>query len=487
MLRLLLALLVLIVSLPAAEVLDARLSTSGHALAEAVAGTDAAAMRSAYAAFNGTWVVVEDAVRSRDKRAYAAIEEAMGDLDYRLQESTFDLAEARTAAARLTELVAAPGSIGTTPAAVPTPSREASGPPGNGIPTLGSVHARAVEAGSLLAAGKADDAKAAIADVRRWWPDAEGEVKTRDGAAYRDIEELQARAAAQLKSGDAAAGATIAALSARIEPFLAAGSYGIADSFIILLREGIEALLVIAALLAFLGRSGHGDKKRFIWLGVGAGVGASLVLALVIHLLFKAAFSGTDRELVEGVVGLVAAGLLFWVSWWLHRASNLSRWNNYIAERTNAALAAGSVVTLGALAFLAVLREGAETALFYLGMAPSITTRDLLLGIGLASVALAVVGTLIIRAGARLPLRPFFTVLGLLLLAMGVKFIGAGVHALQIAQYVHASVIGGLPTIELLGFFPTWETIAAQAVALLLVGALLWFGSRPAPARPEPA
>lgn len=481
MFRLLLALL-LLVSLPAAEGLDARLSASGQAIAAAMAGNDAAAMRSAYAAFNDAWVATEDGVRSRDKQAYAAIEEAMGDLDYHLQEASFDLAEARAAAGRLTALVGAPGATAATPTIAPAPAIR-----GSGVPTLATVHARTAEAATLLAAGKADDAKAAIADVRRWWPDAEGEVKTRDSAAYRDIEELQARAAAQLKNGDPAAAASIAALATRIEPFLAAGSYGVADSFLILLREGIEALLVIAALLAFLGRSGHGDKKRIIWWGAGAGVGVSLLLAVVIHLVFKAAFSGTDRELVEGVVGLVAAGLLFWVSWWLHRAANLSRWNNYIAGRTTAALASGSVVTLGTLAFLAVLREGAETALFYLGMAPSIATRDLLLGIGLASVVLLVVGVVVIKAGARLPIRPFFSVLGLLLLAMGVKFIGAGVHALQIAQLVRASVIDGVPTIELLGFFPTWETIAAQAVAILLVSALLWLGSRPAPVRPESA
>lgn len=477
MLRLLIVLLILVSPLAAADAPDLRLRTAGETVARAVAAEDAAAMRTAYSAFNDTWVAVEEGVRSRDKKAYAAIEEAMGDLDYHLQEASFDLGEARAASARLTALLGLSGGAGASPAVVA---------PGS-IPTLATVHARAIEAGNLLAAGKADLAQAAIADVRRWWPDAEGEVKTRDSAAYRDIEELQARAAAQLKNNDPAAGGSIAALAARIEPFLAAGSYGVADSFLILLREGIEALLVIAALLAFLGRSGHADKKRIIWWGAGAGVGVSLLLAIVIHLVFKAAFSGTDRELVEGIVGLVAAGLLFWVSWWLHRAANLSRWNNYIAGKTTAALASGSVVTLGTLAFLAVLREGAETALFYLGMAPSIATRDLLLGIGLAAAVLAVLGVLVIRAGARLPIRPFFAALGLLLLAMGVKFIGAGIHALQIAQLVPASVVDGLPTVELLGFFPTWETITAQAIAILLVGALLWLGSRPAPACPEPS
>lgn len=478
MFRLLIALLILVCPLTAADAPDLRLQTAGEAVARAMVAEEAAVMRTAYAAFNDTWLAVEEGVRKTDKKSYAAIEEAMGDLDYHLQEASFDLGEARAASARLMALLGAPA------AAVIAPAHD--GPTPAEIPTLATVHARTIEAGTLLAAGKADEAKAAIADVRRWWPDAEGEVKTRDGAAYRDIEELQARAAAQLTNSDPAAGASITALATRIEPFLSAGSYGVADSFLILLREGIEALLVIAALLAFLGRSGHADKKRIIWWGAGAGVGVSLALAVVIHLAFKAAFSGTDRELVEGVVGLVAAGLLFWVSWWLHRAANLSRWNNYIAGRTTAALASGSVVTLGTLAFLAVLREGAETALFYLGMAPSIATRDLLLGIGLASVALLVVGVVVIKAGARLPIRPFFAALGLLLLAMGVKFIGAGIHALQIAQIVDASVVAGVPTVELLGFFPTWETIAAQAIAIFLVSTLLWLGSRPAPARPEP-
>lgn len=136
-------------------------------------------------------------------------------------------------------------------------------------------------------------------------------------------------------------------------------SYTMLDVVTIILREGLEALLVVIAMLGFIKKSGHKDKKVWIYGGVGIGLGVSIVLAAV---------------------------MLIYVSYWLHSNSSVKEWENYIGNRGSKALATGSLFSLGFLAFLAVFREGTETVLFYIGMASSISLYTLLLGalIGLA-------------------------------------------------------------------------------------------------------
>ncbi len=450
-----------------------RLQAALNDLSQVLSHPDPAPLRTALAGFTQAWTADEEAIRRQDQQAYLAIEEAMGDLDYHLQADSLDLASARTAAARLHSLL-----TGAAPAPV-----AATGPTSATIPAL-LTQLQQVQA--QLAAGDAAAAKATLATAHQGWLAVEGQVKTRDAGAYAAIEDALLRGTAELKAGQsAAASASLALVEARLSPFRVASAYGMGDVVVILLREGLEALFIISALLAFLSRSGQAEKRRVIWAGAGIGLVASVAFALVINLVFKAAFSDANREVVEGLVGLVAAGMLFWVSWWLHRAANLARWNAYIAGRTQAAIATGSVLTLGLLSFLAVIREGAETALFYLGMAPSIATGDFLLGLAVGSLALAVAGVALIKLGARLPLRPFFAVMGLLILAMGIKFIGAGIHALQIAGWLAASPIPGLPTLTLLGFYPTWETALAQLAVLGVIALVAWVSSRPAPRLPS--
>jgi high-affinity iron transporter len=246
----------------------------------------------------------------------------------------------------------------------------------------------------------------------------------------------------------------------------------------------LEALLIIAALLALAKRNGASRQHAAVWWGSAAGIIASLVIAVGLHLALAGAVSGAQRELLEGLIGLVAAGLLFWVSWWLHRAAATDKFQTELAQKARVALASGSVSALAGLAFLAVLREGAETALFYLGMASSISTSDLLTGIALATVLLIVFGFAIIRIGVRLPLRPFFFCLGLLVLAMGVKFVATGIHCLQIAQWLPATDISWLPTVELVGLYPTAETLAGWLAALVLAATVFVLARRPPPAPP---
>ena len=128
-------------------------------------------------------------------------------------------------------------------------------------------------------------------------------------------------------------------------------------------------------------------------------------------------------------IALIAAALLFYVSYWLHSKASLHAWKKYIDQQTTQALARGSMAGLALLAFLAVFREGAETAVFYLGMAPAIELRDLVLGIAGGALVLIVAAVLMLVVGVKLPLRPFFRVAGLLVYYLGFKFVGTGLHA----------------------------------------------------------
>jgi high-affinity iron transporter len=134
------------------------------------------------------------------------------------------------------------------------------------------------------------------------------------------------------------------------------------------------------------------------------------------------------------------------------------------------------MVGLAVLAFLAVFREGAETAVFYLGMAPAIALRDLLLGVGLGVVVLVIAAVLMLVVGVKLPLRPFFRMAGLLVYYLGFKFVGTGLHSLQIAGVIPSTPIPGLglnPFFEFFGIYATWQTLLPQ-LALLLGALAAW-------------
>jgi len=233
------------------------------------------------------------------------------------------------------------------------------------------------------------------------------------------------------------------------------------------------------ALCAFLVKSNNGDKSRWIWIGAGAGILASVITALVIHLVFANIAVGSNRELLEGLTGLVAAAMLFYVSYWLHSKSSMGAWQVYIKEKTTTALAQNSVFSLALLAFLAVFREGAETVLFYIGIAPSISTADLLGGLGLGSLILVVVAVLMLGLGLRIPLQPFFLFTSLLIYYLGFKFVGSGIHALQVAGLLPADTASFLPSVDALGLYPTWETTLVQlAIFVIAIGVVLYNRSR---------
>jgi len=250
------------------------------------------------------------------------------------------------------------------------------------------------------------------------------------------------------------------------------------QSLVIMLREGFEAILVIGALVAFLVRAGAAERKRQIGLGAVWAVGASLLTALGFATIFRTARA--SQEALEGLTMLIAAAVLFWVSYWLVSKIELKKWQAFVARRMGQALSRRSALALAAVAFLAVYREGFETVLFYAalfasaGAAPG-ATAAIVGGIGLGAVGLALVYGLMQRYGTRLPLKPFFGVTSGLLYLMAFSFAGQGMAELQAAGYVPATPLAWVPTVPALGIFPTLQSVVLQGLlALAVAGALVW-------------
>jgi high-affinity iron transporter len=432
-----------------------------RALAAASAGDLATALRE-YKAFENRWFEIEDGVRDKSREAYRAIEKYMVDAEAAMEDR-----KQADAVARLTDLNNELKKFATGQAATQVSASPAVAAAEAGEPTVGTLLEHLGKTRAALNAGDYATASTAFERFNDTWLDVEGEIKTRSAGDYRDTENDMARVTTGLSKSSTGLVPILDAMEARLKPYVNAGDYRPFDATIIVLREGLEALLVVVALLSFVKQSGNSDKSGFVWGGAVFGLVASIALGLVIHFTLGKAFSGEHRELMEGISGLFAAAMLLYVSYWLHSKSSLGAWHKYISERTTRALATGSLVGLGLLSFLAVFREGGETVLFLIGMTGRISTGDLTLGLAYGFVALAIVGVLLTVAGVKLPMRPFFAVASLLTFYLCFKFIGTGIHALQVADVVSATTSESLPSNDTLGLYPTWQTTIPQIVLLI--------------------
>lgn len=234
----------------------------------------------------------------------------------------------------------------------------------------------------------------------------------------------------------------------------------------ILLREGLEAILVLAALAAYLARADAQDRLRALWLGAAAALVASIAAAWV----FERFYNGVHNDVFEGVIILLAAALLFYVSGWLFLKQDPKAWQAYLQTQTDKALAARSHYVIAALAFFAVLREGGETALFLHVLAKTNGGwgAPLVAGIVTAFAALAVLFWVIVTTTRRLPLRPVFVITSLFLFLMGLKFVGEALQEFQEQALIPYDMAPGAGWLSAIGLNPTWEALGAQTAVLLI-------------------
>jgi high-affinity iron transporter len=259
------------------------------------------------------------------------------------------------------------------------------------------------------------------------------------------------------------------------------------QSFLIIFREGLEAVLLLAVLLGYLEAAKANQFRRPILWGVGLAVLATLVTIVAVHFIIELAPVG--REVMEAATAILAVVVLFWVSFWLIARLEHERWMEFIKARVWTAVSLGSAASLMLIGFTAVYREGFETVLFYealfsfgQGLAGWI-----LLGLGLGLVALAAVTVAIFKLGRKLPVKAFLSVAVLLLMATSIAFLGNAVYELQQADLLGYHPLAGWPRLPIYlaqatGYYPTRETVFAQVALLVvyLLGAVWMFVVRPA-------
>jgi high-affinity iron transporter len=280
-------------------------------------------------------------------------------------------------------------------------------------------------------------------------------------------------------------------------------------AFLITLREGIEAALVITIILAYLNTIGRADRHRTVWAGVGTAILVSLVAGVVLQLSVGAISETSEvtAEAIEGVGSLLAVTVLTWMIFWMRRQARHIR--GELQERVDMALGTESTWALAALAFFVVVREGLETVLFLFGTIREEVVASVglaYLGAALGLVVAIVLGFLIYRGGVRLNLRTFFKVTGALILVVAAGLLAYGIHEFQELGWLpgedaKAFDIGGVLSDEggvgaflraLFGYNadPSWLEFGAWVGYVLVTGFLFFRPQRPAPVttdRPEPA
>lgn len=234
-------------------------------------------------------------------------------------------------------------------------------------------------------------------------------------------------------------------------------------------------MLVIVALAAGTRGAGRISRSRDIYAGAGAAIVASIVLAWAVNHLI----SDDASDTLEGVFQILAAATLFYVSSWLTSKGQSDRWQNFINHKLESAERSSIPgIALGLTAFLAVMREGAETIVFFQALTSGATEaaerHAVAAGVMVAIVALAIAFVVIKRAADRIPIGIFFRATSVLLYALAIVFIGQGVASLQEASIIPATFVDYAPTIPMLGLFPTVQSLGAQAVLLLLAAAAVF-------------
>lgn len=249
------------------------------------------------------------------------------------------------------------------------------------------------------------------------------------------------------------------------------------QSLLILLREGVEAILLVALLVTLLTRSGHGDKIPLIWYGASSALLASVALAYGLQALIgQISTIGQTREMIEGLVLLTAAALLCYVSFWLLSQKESQHWQQFLMQHIEQELARSNQVAVFLMAFVAVFREGAETILFYQALMIESQSFDQALWAGAVTAALLLIGFYLglNRIVRTIRLDYFFKATAGLLFIMAVVFTGKGVMELQASGSLPVTAIDGMVMSPMLGVFPTVEGLSVQLLILFSFAALVY-------------
>jgi high-affinity iron transporter len=316
----------------------------------------------------------------------------------------------------------------------------------------------------------------------------------RDGALVVEVEQAMAQLRSAMARG--APAAEIRPLVDRLDGLFVRAEQALAPeqgsavstflgAFAILLREGLEALLIVVAMITFLRRAERRDLLAYVHAGWIGALAAGVATWAAATYLFT--ISGADRELLEGFAALLAAVVLLFVGIWMHGKAQAGAWQAYMRDRLSKALTARSAWLLGGLAFIAVYREAFETIIFYAALGAQGEGLALAAGAGLAVILLAAISWAMLVLGRRLPIARFFAWSAALIAVLAVVLAGKGIAALQEAGWIGVTLLSGAPRSPMFGLYPTAETLIAQLAMAALLAAGFMAARRSRPAAPATA
>lgn len=358
-------------------------------------------------------------------------------------------------------------------------------------PTMSLARARLAESVSAYAAGNQPKAiDLALSAYLDGFEPMEPILKARDDALMVRIEVAMVELRAAMSKNEPAEtvrertehlSALFDAAERALSPQEASIGSSFAGAFAILLREGLEALLVVVAMIAFLRKAERADVLPYVHAGWIAALAAGcMTWAAATHLI---SISGASRELTEGFGSLIAAVVLVSVGLWMHGKAQADAWQRYVHEKLSHALSRKSAWLLFLLAFVAVYREVFETVLFYAALWSQGNGLAILAGAVAGAAALAAIAWALLSYSSRLPIARFFSLSSILIAILAVILAGKGIAALQEAGLLDIQPLRGLPRVEMLGIYPTWQGAFVQTFTLIVMLAGFWYTGRSASVR----
>ena len=285
-----------------------------------------------------------------------------------------------------------------------------------------------------------------------------------------DTKEEEAKAAEVAAAAEAQAGEPEAESTKQSDPRLLTflGAFGI------IVREGLEAILVIAGMIAYLVKSGNQKTLRNVYIGSVLGIVASFIAAWLLSYLKRVwTGAGQSQEVIEGITALIAVCVLFYVSNWMISKSEAASWSRYIDDKVHSSVETGSSFALAFTAFLSVFREGAEVVLFYQPMLSEGNPGMVWAGFAAGCVLLVFVYLAITKLSIRLPIKVFFTATSILMAVMCVSFLGSGIKELAEGNVFDLTMnVPGIPendVIQIFGIYPWLETLVPQLILSVIL------------------
>lgn len=424
-------------------------------LEKAIQSKNVEQMKKEYLKFNGVWTRNESFIRSRSVSYYGKVETAMSFLRSSMEEEPFDYENTMNSFNDLKSSI--------------QDYLDGKKMENNvsGTVTLKEAVDMLKDALEAFKNGDKTKGQSKVKEFIQVWPTVEGDVSTRNSALYTKVETQTP--IIMVKGTEKQYQDQLQGLITELSQIDTKAKYTFIDAMFILLREGVEALLIVLALVSSLKAANQKKGLRWVYAGAAAGILASVVIAFILQALFPAVSSGTNREILEGFVGIFAVVMMIGIGFWLHSKSSLKSWKNYIDRKMDVVLSTGSFISMFVLSFLAVFREGAETILFYVGILPLISLQNLITGVVSAILILIVIALVLIYASSKIKIHQVFFILTWTIYFLAFKMLGTSIHMLQVVGILPLHVIHFIPTVEVLGIYANIEVFISQLILIIII------------------